>query len=399
MNARDPLFTARLESALHILAKQPTRPLAYLTSRFGLASGDLALWLAEFNGGKKELKPERIEEVKRELGGVTVTKVAPRMVGPLALGDSARAQTKAPPPPPPVKRVAAPAGDIGRWLEDQRVKVTGRVNSFLVDVTPETAAAWLAFNDHNRRPSQAKIRRFAASMAAGRWTVNGETVKFSLAGRLLDGQSRLMAVLLAKVPVTLEVRAGLPDKAQDTMDVGEIRKGAHTLEMRGEASPLILAPALKYCWLWDQGAFATGKRGERKVMENADVAPTLEKHPGLKASVGWAVTTKCDRFLPRSEAAFWHYQLGRADAKLRDQFWAGVLEGLGLTKFSPVYHLREKLLELRTNSSLSLVRTQRANRGALVAKAWNMVVQGTRCEGLAWNPKSEEFPKLERRKQ
>jgi hypothetical protein len=168
--------------------------------------------------------------------------------------------------------------------------------------------------------------------------------------------------------------------------------------MMGEASPLILAPAIKYCWLWDAGQYVRHTTKDRAVMENADIAPALEKHAGIKASVGWAVSCKCDRFMPRSEAAFWHYQLGRIDSALRDMFWEGLVDGLGLTKQSPVYHLREKLLEMRSSSSLEGVRGQRAVRGALVVKAWNMAQRSERCTALTWNPKIEAFPEIAARR-
>ena len=65
MNTRDPRFTARLEEALRVLSKQPTRPLAYLTSRFGLESGDLA---------NAELRDAFFEAL---IDGTGLTKVSP----------------------------------------------------------------------------------------------------------------------------------------------------------------------------------------------------------------------------------------------------------------------------------------------------------------------------------
>src|SRR6185369_5866959 len=116
---------------------------------------------------------------------------------------------------------------------------------------------------------------------------NGETIKFSISGRLIDGQSRLMACIEAGATVPMEVRGGLPDVAQESMDCGELRKNNHTLEMMGERNAGILAPALKLVWLWETDRLSGNKFGVSNVLENSAVKPLLQKHTGLKSSVGW----------------------------------------------------------------------------------------------------------------
>lgn len=396
MNVRDPKFTTRLEEALRLLAKQPTRPLSYLTSRFDLESGALAMWLAEFNSGQKMLRADRIDQVKAELGAARVVRI--EKATPVAKDSAPNASTHGTPAQnaAPViaagPKLAAPTSDIGQWLQQQRAEITGRVNCFQVRVTPAMASAWLTFNKGNRKASRAKIRRFSAAMKAGNWAVNGETIKWSATGRLIDGQSRLMAVELAQVPVVLELRAGLPDLAQQSMDSGEIRRGTHVLEMIGEANPGILAPALKLCWLWSKGWLGKIPFGSARVMENAEIAPLLAKHNALKASAGWTVSggAKVDRFLLRSEAAFFHYIFGTIDAELRDTFFEGLLDGIGLTKLSPVYHLRERLPIERTGEDSQ---ERKRLRRALVIKAWNSSVMASPLTGLRHSD-DDHFPEI-----
>ena len=55
-------------------------------------------------------------------------------------------------------------------------------------VTAEVAAAWLGANTRNRGLRHARIDQYAEDMKAGRWHPTGETIKFSVSGRLLDGQ-------------------------------------------------------------------------------------------------------------------------------------------------------------------------------------------------------------------
>lgn len=302
------------------------------------------------------------------------------------------------PAPATAQKLNAPAGGLRTWLQQQLAppEVLSIISSYRLPVTPDMATAWLAFNDQNRRPSKAKIKRFAAAMAAGKWVENGETIKFSKDGRMLDGQSRLQAIILAKTAVVLEIRGDLPERAQQSMDTGEPRKGVHTLEMMGERMPGVLAPALKLLWLWERGWFAKIPFGVSAVMENGEIGVLLERHNGLKASVGWTAGPGINirRLMPLSTAAFWHYIFGKIDADTRDAFFDGIAEGLSLTKASPVYHLREQLLDERRTKGRK-TRASVIACGALMIKAWHLVVAGKSCAPgqLRWG-KDDAFPAL-----
>jgi hypothetical protein len=410
----EPAALRRLLPALRRLVRFPTKPIATVSTELAVELSDLQAWIKAHG----RPTPATLEELEDQLGdqpaqrSEPVDTLPPRRATPPPPGaaagpapvkpwcDSARNQqpglpiSKSPPPSvsPSSAPLAKPAADIGQWLQAQRLRLTGRVTCFQVEVTPAHAAAWLRFNLGNRKPSRAKIRRFAAAMAAGRWTCNGETVKFSATGRLIDGQSRLQAIELAGVPVVLEVRGGLPDASQQTMDSGELRRGTHTLEMLGEANPGILAPALKLVWLWSKGWLAGSPFGAPRVLENLELAPLLAAHPGLRASAGWTVSSgcKCDRYLLRSEAAFFHHLFGAVDARLRDSFFEAVLEGIGLTKVSPAYHLRERLPELRLGDDTA---SRKAQRRALVIKAWNFAQAHQPCVRLVQAP-DDAFPDI-----
>lgn len=400
-------FTEGLEDALRFAARQPTLPLAYVARRFDVQQGDLAAWLGAHNGGERRLTEKRVLEVLEKakqgtLVGQNPTRAEVRGSGAPAKHHHTGAPHLAANEAPPLQKSAAapastattalevPTSDIGRWLEKQRVEIVGRVNCFQVTVTPALATAWLALNSGNRKPSRAKIKRFAAAMKAQRWHVNGETVKFSITGRLIDGQSRLMAIEQAGVPVVLEIRAGLPDVAQESMDSGELRKGAHMLEMKGEANPAQLAAALKLVWLWRKGWLAGHPWGVSLTMENGEVGALLASCPELKASVGWVFGpgAKIERLLTKSEAAFFHWLLGTADVEQRDAFFEALVDGVGLTKQSPVYHLREKLLAERGGADSQ---ARKIERRALVFKAWNAVYAGEKLAALTWKA-GEEFP-------
>jgi len=372
--------TRRLEPALRYLSTHPDAKVKAVAVQFKANPTTLWAWLGAHNQGRPH-PPKHIidnclvapDPVKKPASTVMVRR--PIASAPIA------------------KKISGPDEKLLLWLEGQRVQIKGGANTFLVEVTPPLAASWMTLNMANRKPSKAKIRRFAAAIKEGRWSINGETVKFSATGRLIDGQSRLMACQLAAVPVVLEVRGGLPDVAQQSMDSGEIRTGAHTLEMLGEKYPQILAPAVKLVWQLERGSIqssSSSQSGSRIKLENGELAPLVERHLGLKASVGWVMTkgAKLDRMIQPSTAAFFHYLFGRADPKRRDAFFVALTEGLGLTKVSPIYHLREQLLSDRAEK---VHRVRKLAQLGLFVKAWNAYVHNQRTPALVFDS-GEKIP-------
>jgi hypothetical protein len=400
-------LTVRLEPALQYLARN-TANNHYLRRRFNVDESEIDSWLKTHNGGSRILTAARIQSVKEKEGALKISQVRSdiKITGnPPAAAASAREaaqlpeaeKTKITPvqpstPPAPVAVKLGATSDLQGWLAAQRVVVKQAVNSYVVEVSPALAGSWLKFNVNNRVPSKSKIRRFQASMKAGKWMITGETVKFSVSGRLLDGQSRLLAIIQAGVTVPLEVRGGLPDVAQASMDCGELRRGSHTLEMMGEANVIALAAALKLAWLHEKGWLGVVPFGESRVIENREFAPLLERHQGIKASVGWVMESadKLKRVMQASEAAFFHYELGNACAETRDAFFEALIEGTGLTKVSPVWHLREWLLANRKDS---LTKELRMERRAMILLAWNHCLAGDKVPALKW-AKGDKFPAI-----
>lgn len=72
-------------------------------------------------------------------------------------------------------------------------KITAKVET----ITPDIAKTMLGENVNNRRISHDNVNMFAREMRNGEWRFNGEAIKFSKDGRLLDGQHRLLAVIAA----------------------------------------------------------------------------------------------------------------------------------------------------------------------------------------------------------
>lgn len=398
--------TTRLEPALRCLVKNPGMKVGAAADKYKLKVTEVWAWLRQFNHSKPLLSGHVIDSVKAR---VVTAEPAPApkplrepaaVVRAVAKSFARNKPERELPPPVPVipKKLKGPGADLLPWLREQGITPLYEVVNYVVELPAEIAASWLTLNVGNRIPSKAKIRRFAAARRANRWTVNGETLKFSSSGRFLDGQSRLLAFVEAGMPVVVEVRGNLPDASQQTMDVGEARKGAHMLEMLGEQYPIVVAPALRLVNVYEHGALGhVGKCqtsiGGSLVMENSEVAPLLARHAGLRASVGWCMSTghKVANLMPPSEAAFFHYVFGLATAVVRDAFMQQLALGLGLAAGSPVYHLRERLLADRAAQT----RMGKRERFAIIIKAWNAFFKKTDMDRLRFTmvgEAAESFP-------
>lgn len=280
-----------------------------------------------------------------------------------------------------------PQDSLSDWLLGQGLKPVETFTTYLVLVTPAIAEAWLGLNTGNRKPSAAKVRRFATIGADGKWRVNGETIKFSSTGRLIDGQSRLCAIIESGISVMLEIRAGIADDAQRTMDCGEARRATHTLEMLGQENAAVLSPALRLLYKMELGGLAGGgSKGRVGVMENLAIPQMLVRHSGISDSVTWAVNlgSRIRRFMPLSEAAFFHFAFSAGGLQLRDSFFDGLRSANGMSQ--PVALLRSRILDGAQGRLASGLRIK------LVVKAWNAHANRRNMRTLVLTPRESCAP-------
>jgi hypothetical protein len=102
-----------------------------------------------------------------------------------------------------------------------------------MDVSPEMAQRWLSeANTDNRNISQRQVERIARDIRAKAYPVTHEGIGFDLNGKLIDGQHRLAAIALAKLPVTLAVARNLPVESGFFIDQGRTRNFADVAKLR-----------------------------------------------------------------------------------------------------------------------------------------------------------------------
>jgi hypothetical protein len=122
--------------------------------------------------------------------------------------------------------------------------------SVIRTVTPQVAQHIVdKWNKLNRSTVSRKIRQYAEAMKAGQWRLNGETCIFSRK-RMMNGQNRMYACILAGVPFRTHLVFGVEDDIFDSMDAGKSRDHADVLKTLGAKDPKTMAVAVRWiAWI------------------------------------------------------------------------------------------------------------------------------------------------------
>ena len=114
-----------------------------------------------------------------------------------------------------------------------RKPTEGEVQVTIEKITPKIADAYLDQNTHNRNLRLGHVDEISRDMSSGSFMLNGDAIRFSDTGVLLDGQHRLAACVKSGITFETVVIRGLPDETQRTMDSGSKRTAGDTLNLYG----------------------------------------------------------------------------------------------------------------------------------------------------------------------
>lgn len=256
-------------------------------------------------------------------------------------------------------------------------------------ITPAKAEAYLKTMIANRHVSQAKVLEYAISMDEGKWSLNGETIKFNSDGQLFDGQQRLNACILAGKPFLTYVVRGINDPdAFATVDTGKARTHADVFAISGWQNNKIASAVAMVILLLEQkrvnwsGPETRVKRStaptitaKLRQMPNRAIAVSrnelvhfAEKNSeALQQAVRFAACSKAARLVPGASIAALYYVFRKIAPFDADTFFQALAEGAGLQKSDPVLVLREKL-------SRSKMSKEKLTRWAIIGftiKTWN----------------------------
>jgi hypothetical protein len=255
-----------------------------------------------------------------------------------------------------------------------------------VFVTPQMAASWLENNIDNRKVIGGHLRSLEAFFRRGEMKLNGQTIKFSSTGRLLDGQHRLMACANTGVGFWTLVVYGLEDESFDTIDIGSRpRKVQDVLGMRGEPNAKDLASALNVLSQFiDTGSFYDSRN---RAFSVALAEQILSRHPNLRDSVS-AMASKRNVLWRSASCYCLHYLFSLSDAGKAGEFASVLFEGAS-DMDRPFNRFRESLIrteKFKGRHSLRVI-------SARAIKAFNFELEGHRPKMVHWRD-TEDFPQI-----
>lgn len=212
--------------------------------------------------------------------------------------------------------------------------------------TPDTAYEALQHNELNRPISRKLIEKYARMMKSGLWHECPQPIVFNGKGGLIDGQHRLSAVVLAKVPIEFIVCRGATREHRKVLDAGRKRTPADVLRMEYQMS---YASTVAACATWVQRL----QTGVDHSMTSEEVV-ALVSSPKFKRGFEWI--QKCEK-TKRLTGAFylgplvWLTQRYRAEVI---EFHRGVSTGSMLMPESPELKLRDAILTREVDTSYGI---------------------------------------------
>lgn len=252
----------------------------------------------------------------------------------------------------------------------------------IVEVTPELARLWLRNNPRNRKLRDRAVADYARDMAAGHWNLNGEALKFSREGAVLDGQHRLHSIIASDMTVPMMVVVGLDEAAQETMDTGRKRTTGDLMGLRGESNAHALAAILRRVKAWDMDDLRfTGTY----VATNRECAQLLEERPEIRRSAEIAVRTRhLFPHIPASALGVAHHLFSRISPDDTAWFFQRLADGAELPLGHPILALRSRV----TSERLDSLRMPEARYLAYLIRTWNAVREGRSLDRLVHPPNS-----------
>lgn len=264
--------------------------------------------------------------------------------------------------------------------------------SYITIIRPDDAKRLLENNTLNRSISDRTVNAIARDMKNGDWVLNGESIKISTAGRLLDGQHRLSACIRADVPFKTLVIEGLPDYAMDTVDAGRKRTAGDVLRLHGYVNNNTLAAAARMIMRYKQYGIRM-QSGSTGGYTNSEILAFIDANPVVVKCAQKAVqfNSVSGSLISPATAALIYYMFTQVDEEDAERFFNKLQTGADLDELNPILKLRNYLIGLRASKMSTRDTSYRTI--VLAMKCWNKWRTGQPVANLRFS-ENEQIPEL-----
>ena len=105
--------------------------------------------------------------------------------------------------------------------------------SEVITMTPQWASELLLSNSNNRGLSRSKVKSFTKQIINGKWRKTGQGISIATSGRLLDGQTRLNAVVQSGHSIPMVITWNCDEDSFSVFDTGRARNATDVLKIAG----------------------------------------------------------------------------------------------------------------------------------------------------------------------
>lgn len=241
---------------------------------------------------------------------------------------------------PTVGRTLVPERVPPAWVRDTLPGAWQRVADLWVgqvEWTPEACRRVLEErNRGNRRPIPSQVAMLAKAMGDGEFYLTGETIIFDVAGRLLNGQNRLMAGVKSEEEFTTLVVVGVEEKVFHVLDQGSRRSLAQVLAIKKEAHPETVSTLLYGIpRFYLTGELQTRSRTNPVVHTIESLLEGLDRYPRVRDSAAFAAKFRggpgtgepIKKLRGRGNLALLHWVLSMVDEPLAEDYLTRLCKG------------------------------------------------------------------------
>lgn len=245
------------------------------------------------------------------------------------------------------------------------------------EITPTNAANLLdAKNTKNRNISKGKVSEYINAMKNGEWMFNGDSIRISNEGILLDGQHRLTAVAKSGLSQHFIIIENMQKEIGLTIDVGKVRNGGDVLSLEagvGRNMAQSISGAIKIFHKHNTGK-SMSNSGTGRLTNVQVVEKYKENERLITFCVEWMNENvkRQGAILAKSEMLACLMIFASIDKDACISFSEMVFCGLGITEACTQSFLRDYLQSCKVDSKKS-TSTQRLHT---IIKSWNSIRSG-----------------------
>ena len=217
------------------------------------------------------------------------------------------------------------------------------------------------------------------------WRISTDAIGFDLDGVLINGQHRLMAAVVAELPIEVFVARNLPRESQDIIDDTLSRRLGDALRLRGETDVHKLAAGIG----WYARITYAEMSNSPHYADNArrpsipQLLRLFDENQGLRDSLRSVNPTQRALKLRPGPTVAVHYRLSIVDAEQTELFFSKLKTGEMLAARDPILILRRYSQE-EIARGRGRVRNPDFRWVAVVIKAWNLWRDGKGADLLRY---------------